>query len=273
MRGRPLLATIVLLALMPAAVARAAGAQAGQKADDPEALFRSAFAQEVTPTDRVKLLERVVKEDADSAWADDALWVLGEAARRQGLSARVVYYWQFLISRWPAVHLEDYTRTLDVYRLSPVAGVQQLLEAEGTLYAPERGRVIAGKETGAFVYNNAVAFNSVPMLVWEGLGDSYAELGKHELAVAAFGKALAAAPAGGPMSDRFHERIAQKQDKEKARVASGAAAPPKTVTSARMPAGAPERSGAAHPPAASVPPAATAPPAPAAASSGTPRGD
>ena len=167
-----------------------------------QALFRSAFAEQVSPADRVKILERVVKEQADSLWADDALWVLGAAARRQGLSTRVVYYWQFLISRWPAAHLEDYTRTLDVYRLSPASGIQRVLEAEGRLYVPQPGHVISGKDASAFVYNNAVAFNPVPMLVWEGLGDCYSELAKPDLAASAYAKVLAAAPAEGQWTAR-----------------------------------------------------------------------
>jgi hypothetical protein len=245
MRSRALFGIGLLLALAALCSDRVSAAQPAEKPDEAEALFHSAFEQDLAPADRVKVLERIVKEHAESPWADDALWVLGEAARRQRLCLRVVYYWQFLVSRWPAAHLEDYTRSLDFYRLSPVDALQRLLEAEGTLYTPQPGRIIPGKEAQAFVYKNAAAFNCVPMLVWEELGDCYSQLDKPDLSAAAYARALAASPVGGQLSQRFRDRITRKQELEHARAAGGPAAP---AEAAQAPDDAPTQSDASGQP-------------------------
>ncbi len=243
------------IGLLLALAATAAAAEGPQKPDQAQALFRSAFEQQLEPDRRVQVLERIVKEHPESPWADDALWVLGEAARRQQLPRRVLYYWQFLMARWPGVHLEDYTRSLEFYRLSPVGGIEHLLEAEGTLYSRRPGRVIPGNEADSFAYSNAVAFNPAPMLVWEELGDCYARLGKRDLAAAAYRRALAAAPVSGSLSGRFRQRMGGKLEAERAEAPDGAKAAAPNPEAQPAHAAAPEP---AAPPAQAAAPAAPA---------------
>jgi hypothetical protein len=248
----PVCIGLLLATCAAAAGARAADDGAGRKPDAAQALFRSAFEDHLAPAERVEVLERVAKEHSDSPWADDALWVLGEAARRQHLTMRVLYYWQFLVTRWPAVHLEDYTRSLEFYHISPVGCVEHLLEMQGDLFLPQRGHVIPGKEAQAFAYKNAVAFNPAPMLVWEELGDCYALLDKQDLAAEAYARSLAAAPPAGDFARSFRVRV-----NDKMQLAGGKAS---AVTPAATPAASPEKT---LPPAASAPPAdAAKPPGP-----------
>ncbi len=221
MRAHPLYLVGLLLGL--AATAAAAGP--ATKTDPGEVLFRSAFEQQLSPDRRVQVLERVVKEHPESPFADDALWVLGEAARRQQITMRVLYYWQFLVARWPAIHLEDYTRSLDFYRASPVGSIQHLLEMEGTLFTPQPGRIVTGVGAESFAYSNAAAFNPAPMLVWEELGDCYARLGKPALAATAYGRSMAVSPAGGKLSGRFRDRLNEKLQTQRAKAEGRPAVP------------------------------------------------
>ncbi len=213
MRAYPL----YLVGLLTVLAATASAAEPPTKTEPGEALFRSAFEQQLEPDRRVHVLERVVKEHPKSPFADDALWVLGEAARRQGRTMRVLYYWQFLVARWPAIHLEDYTRSLDFYRTSPVGGIAHLLELEGTLFTPQRGHIVTGTGVESFAYSNAVAFNPAPMLVWEELGDCYARLGKSDLAATAYSRSMAVAPVGGKLSGRFRLRLNEKLEAARAK--------------------------------------------------------
>jgi len=142
----------------------------------------------------------------------------GRGARRQGLTYRVVYYWQLLISRWPDVRLEEYTRRLDIYRCSPAGSIERMLAMEGTLYSLAPGRVKATDEANAFVVSNAVAYNPLPLVIWEELGDCYSRMGKPQLSLAAYDKALAAAPSAGQWAQRVRERLASKQQKERPKV-------------------------------------------------------
>ena len=86
----------------------ARGADAGDAdAPDPEdeaaagAHYRDALLNAVTPGERVQALEQVVKDHPKSRWADDALWVLGEAARQGSRHDLVVYYWHALVAAYP----------------------------------------------------------------------------------------------------------------------------------------------------------------------------
>jgi tetratricopeptide (TPR) repeat protein len=172
-------------------------------ADGEEEVFRHAFTQEMTPAERVQALERLVKEHSDSKWADDALWVLGEAARQQGLSQRVVYYWQYLTGSKPDMELEQFTKSQDLYRRSGLAEVTYYLQATGFGYVPQEG--LAAKDGTYFV--NAKPVNPAPMLVWGGLAHAYEDLGQPRLALKAYRKALECAPAAGPWTRSYQDRV------------------------------------------------------------------
>jgi tetratricopeptide (TPR) repeat protein len=208
--GRALVVTATLLSL-------SRGVLCQEDAEEPEAVFRRVFAEEMEPTERVSELERLVKEHRQSRWADDALWVLGEAARQQKCTERAVYYWQFLMAFRPDVELEEFTRSLPLYGASRLPQVYLHLEAAGLTYVRREG--VAAEPNGLFV--NARPFNPVPMVVWQELGRALAQLGKLELAVKAYGRALAAAPEGShwvgtyqAATERLERKLAAAPDGE-----------------------------------------------------------
>jgi len=205
-----LVAVLLALAIIPAG-----GARAQQQLQEAEAAFRAAFAGEIEPEERVAALERVVKEHADSAWADDALWALGEAARQQQSTDKVIYYWQYLMSRRPDVELEDLTRSLPLYQASRLPQAYAYLEATGMTYVHHDG--VEKEEASVFV--NAKPFNPVPMLVWEELGRSFVERDKLKLALKAYDKALEAAPPGGRWQRSYRAAIQGVEIKLEARAA------------------------------------------------------
>jgi len=171
--------------------------------DAVEQGFRNALTREMTPAERVQVLERLAKEHPDSKWADDALWVLGEAARQQGLAQRVVYYWQYLIGSKPDVELEEFTRSQELYRRSGLAQAAYYLQATGLNYLPQEGMA----SMGGTYFVNAKPFNAVPMFVWDGLAHAYQDLGRPKLALKAYRKALECAPAAGPWTRSYLDRV------------------------------------------------------------------
>jgi hypothetical protein len=185
-----------------------------------EKLFREAFANQTTPPQRVRLLERVVKEHPDTDWADDALWTLGEAARRQHLHRAVVYYWQYLMGRYPEAELEPFTCRQTVYKESRVAAINDLLLREGSRYKRTGLKVQPGQERKSFVYGNVDVIDPLPMLVWEGLGDAYRRLEMEELAHKAYLKSAEAAPTEGRWATAYSKRIEQKAERTKPTVAT-----------------------------------------------------
>lgn len=191
----------LMVLLLAAPAVRPEPAQ--ETAGDPEAAFRLGFAEELSPGERVQALERVVKEHPEGKWADDALWVLGEAARQQELDRRVVYYWQLLMAARPAVELEEFTRGRPVYQASGLPQVVFFLETAGMTYVREDGTFTRSDR----VFLNVRRFNPVPMLVWEGLGRSYQTLEKLDLALKAYRKALESAPPRGPWGRKYAQSI------------------------------------------------------------------
>ncbi|MHC4592359.1 MAG: tetratricopeptide repeat protein, partial [Planctomycetota bacterium] len=187
-------ALLALASPAPAAPAEEPGA-------GPEATFRWAFTDAISPEVRVRTLERVVIEHPDSPWADDALWVLGEAARRQGLHQRVVYYWQYLMGVRPDVALEEFTCSLGIHRTSQLA--QVYVEGTGLSYRRQGGVTSQGGK----VFVNVQPYSPAPMLVWEGLADCYEQLGKPELALKAYRAALESAPGGGQWAPLYRKGI------------------------------------------------------------------
>lgn len=205
MQTAPLLLILAAhLALAPSGPAAAAE----EPGAGSEAVFRGAFSEAVSPEVRVRTLERVVIEYPDSPWADDALWVLGEAARRQGLHQRVVYYWQYLMGVRPDVALEDYTRSLEIHRTSELA--QALLYVEGTGLSYRRQGGVTSR--GGKVFVNVEPYSPAPMLVWEGLADCYEQLGKPELALKAYRAALESAPDGGQWAPLYRRQIQRLEE-------------------------------------------------------------
>ena len=176
-----------------------AGADAPPEAEAPatadvQTAFTQAFAPEVEPQAARLALERIVKESPDSEWADDALWVLGEHARQGGQPLRVAYYWQYLMAVRPEPHLEEFTRSLPLYRWSGLVQVEIYVRKTGQSYALNEGRIREGNRE----FLNVKAFNPVPMLVWAGLGSSYEQMDRLALSLKAFQQAQASAPTGGP---------------------------------------------------------------------------
>ncbi len=180
---------------------------AGGERGNAEALFRSAFDPELEPPERVERLEQVIKEHRDSAWADDALWVLGEAARRRKAHERVAYYWQLLVARADELHLEEYTTGLAIYRESALPAVRYLLRMEGTVYRPATVDVITSDAADMFLYTNVEPYAPEPVLIWEALGDAYLELNRPQLAVKAYARARELLPGSGRWALGYRQRL------------------------------------------------------------------
>lgn len=198
--GAALVGLVMLLTLPPSGVIQTEQ----EPIKDPGAEFRRAFTEEMNPAERTHALERVAKEHPGSRWADDALWVLGEVARQQGMTRRTMYFWHYLMARRADVELEEFTRTQEVYRSSRLAQVRVLLESDGIAYVADGSRI--RKEPTAF-FVNARPVNPVPMVVWEELARSYQGLKKPELALKAYGKALESAPERGRWARIYRQRI------------------------------------------------------------------
>ena len=190
--------------------------------DAPEALFRRAFAEKCRPTDRIRLLERIAREHSDSKWADDALWALGEIARQHRLVRRVFYYWQFMMTRDETPELEEFTRTLALYRRSSLFRARYLLDAEGNSYImiPQRSAKSqdgdsalradgAGPQPVRYVCR---PFNAVPMVVWAELGACYEQLSRPRLALDAYRKALDCAPRSGRWPAVYRKRVERLEE-------------------------------------------------------------
>jgi tetratricopeptide (TPR) repeat protein len=243
------------LVVVAAALLGAAEEPAGRQADaEAEAAFRQAFAPQLTPEGRVDALERVVKEHGASRWADDALWVLGEAARQQDLPRATVYYWQCLLCRWPDPELEAHTEELEIYRASKAYNLAVLLDMEGTTYVADGRR---RRSADGSVMLNARPANPVAIVAWEELAAAYERLGMLRTALGASRRALAAAPAGGQWASRCQSRTQRLERLVDRQAAAGAAGqrPPaarqERQTGARADGGAP-RPGPAPNPAAST---------------------
>ncbi len=191
-------------AILSAVLALSAAAMAADQvpAEDAGAEFRGAFAEGVPLAESAHILIRLVKEDPRSEWADDALWVLGEMARQQRLPHRVVYFWQYLMASRSDAELEEFTRSLELYRKSPLHNIMVVMEADGTAFVPDGAGIADGRSF--FV---AKPFNAVPMSVWEELGRSYLTLDKPALALKAYQKALACAPEHGRWQSTYGARI------------------------------------------------------------------
>ncbi|MFO8007227.1 MAG: hypothetical protein R6V05_05755 [Candidatus Brocadiia bacterium] len=181
--------------------------ETSSESEQPEALFERAFAADTGPLQRVRLLESLAKEHPLCAWSDDALWVLGEAARQQGNLPLMARYWQYLMTCQPDVDLEERTTELTVYRTSAVPQVRRLLVVEGKAYVRHQPRVTDGGNW--HVVENARRLNVVPMIVWGDLAAFYEQAGRPKLALKAYRRAMQCAPADCMWLQAYRGRIRQ----------------------------------------------------------------
>jgi len=154
--------------------------------------YESAFEPGLQLQERTDILESVAKDYADTRWADDALWVLGEVASRSGDLRRAILFRRQLLERDRMPELEPYTRSRWIYRHSRVPGALYVLEHTGHAYTAKGIR--------------AVPFNPIPMLTCEALAQDYERLGLLELAYREYRRAAAAAPQDGLFSSIYEAR-------------------------------------------------------------------
>jgi len=179
---------------------------------EPEKAFRRALIGKMEPGERVRLLESIPKEHPASKWADDALWVLGEAARQEGSVVKTLHYWQHMMTGWPRVRLEDYTQTTEIYRTSNLPQVESLLVWEGRAYERGEASLVGAGPARSYMVNNATRFNPVPMTVWAELAECYEEFDRPRLAFRAYRKALQAAPPQGLLAQTYLSRMEDMQE-------------------------------------------------------------
>ncbi len=204
-RSVPVRAVVFALAVTTALVAQAAQTEPeGQ--EDPRTAFLTVCFSGCPPAERVAVMERIVKESPESEWADDALWALGEECRQRGNLTGALRYWQFLLSRWPAVELERETRALDVFQGTSAAWAEFLLTMDGLSFTPDTPRARTDPATGSFTAHSARRLNTVPMAVWFDLGQVYEGLGCHEVAFRAYTRATALVPAGCRLAEVYGNR-------------------------------------------------------------------
>ena len=195
--------TVALLLALCLGVVSSAVLMAADEATEEEArqLYEGAFSEGLKVAERLEALEQVAKDYADTAWADDALWVLGEVARKRRDSRRAVLFGRQLLEREVPPSLEPFTEQQAIYARSRLPRVLFLLGRTGHLYRHEGAKAIA------------IPFDPLQMVVSEGLALQYEKLGLHELALKEYRRAIAAAPPGG-MFARIYVRRADRLEKK-----------------------------------------------------------
>jgi hypothetical protein len=156
-------------------------------------LFRSAFAAGVPPRRRVEILERVAVEYPKTRWADDALWILSEYARKAGRPRTALKYSQELIENYPKCRLEGPTRTLEVYVDSRIPQVVRVIEKTGH-HVVQRGRRL-------------YRYNPLPMVVHEDIAIELLKWRQPGKALEHLESALKAGPPGGLYIEFLQRRI------------------------------------------------------------------
>ncbi len=237
---RRLATALVVLAL----AAAGAYGEAARDGSEPAATFRRVWTEEMPAAERVRLLESIAKDHPESEWADDALWALGEAARQEGLPGRMIHYWQYMLTVYPQVELEDFTRSLPLYRRSPLVHVEMLLLSEGLSFVPEEPHFVDTDDPETRFLRNARRFNPVPMVVWGELAEAYRRLDRLPLALKAYRRALDAAPRAGRFADSYRGAMRKVEAELEARPAAPPGRPAAAVAAdARI---APEAEQAEH---------------------------
>jgi len=196
-------ASVIVFLTLQAAFALAAVGLAADDAAEKEArqLFRSAFAENVEAKKRVEILEALVKDHADSRWADDALWALGEMAAQAGRREQAVQYRRGLMERATPPSLESFTCNLPIYSNSRVPKALYLLTVTGNRYAKDGIK--------------AVPFNPVPMLVHEDLALDYEAMKMLNQALREYQLAAAVAPKDDFFEKLYLRRAGQLEEKIK----------------------------------------------------------
>ena len=198
---------VILLAMTALTAAQPPAAAPPQDGpDEPEATFRRAVLEEPEAKERVAALKQIVKEHPDSAWADDALWLLGEAARKEERWDGVVRYWHVLMAGKRKAELEDLTKSLPVYKASGLPQVSFYVARMGLKYVYKGGVRVKSRQGGRLFYD-VEPFNPLPMAVWAGLGRAYDALEKPSLSLKSYRKAAKSAPSAGPWRRRYEERV------------------------------------------------------------------
>jgi len=192
---------LITLGLLGLAAALAAYAADEAAEEDARRAYVSAFEAGLKDEERIGILEKVAKDYADTRWADDALWVLGEVADKSGDRRRAILFRRQLLEREALPALERLTCSLRVYSQSRVPNVLFVVERTGHLYR------ISG--------DKLVRFNPIPMVTCEELALDYEALGLLELALREYRRAITAAPPGGlfrRVYTRRAERLQRKID-------------------------------------------------------------
>ena len=189
-----LLALCVCMVAVP--LARAADDAAEEEA---RKLYVSAFREGLEPAKRLEALEKVARDYADSRWADDALWVLAQAADHDDDVRRAVLMRRQLLERTAPPSLEPYTQTLPVYDQSRIPRVIFLLERTGDRYSNDGKHVIS--------------FNPLPMVTSEELALSYERLEMYELALQEYRRAIQASPPEGLFARIYARRVQELEKK------------------------------------------------------------
>jgi tetratricopeptide (TPR) repeat protein len=198
---------LIILILTLACVGAWAADDAGEEKARKE--FQRAFEEEMPVAQRIKVLEGLGAAQPVTKWTDDARWVLGEVARRAGDTERMIALRRQLLSGADYPRLEEYTMGTDLYATSRLPRMVRLLEATGLKYT---GRGI-----------HVVAFNPLPMVAHEEIGQGYASLGKYDLAIRHLQLALDVAPDQELLRGRFLrqiDRLKERKAEEEAREAA-----------------------------------------------------
>ena len=195
--------SVALLLALCLAVGSAIPSMADDEATEKEAwqLYRGVFEEGLEPAERIETLERVATDYPDTAWADDALWVLSEVARKRGDARRAILFERQLLERDAAPSLETFTLRQNIYARSRLPHVLFVLDRTGTLYRHEEEKVIV--------------FDPLLMVIREDLASQYEKQDIEELAVGEYRRAIAAAPPDCVFraiykrrADRIEKRIA-----------------------------------------------------------------
>jgi len=176
----------------------------GRAADDAteeaaRELFASAFAQAIEAPTRIEALERVASDFHSTAWADDALWVLGEVAHLSGHPERAIAYRQKLVDEFSPPGLEEFTKGLPPYQGSDLQRVTHVLELTGKLHYRQGRRTLV--------------YNPLPMVTHDQLARAFLTAGRYEEALEHYENARSLAPIGSlyeQVYDRSIEDVRQK---------------------------------------------------------------
>jgi len=204
-----LLALISLVCALPLSVAEDEVTEAEVQEE-----FMRAFGPGLKLKERVDIFVGIVSEYPESAWADDALWVLSQIASMTAHREEAIRFRKRLLEGEEAPQLETFTRGTWIYRSSRIPAVMWVLDRTGHRYQREEARekvlrVVPqrGKPGKVVVLVRTVPFNPLPMLLNEELAALYEQEGRDKEALCRYREALKCAPQGGLFADIYQQRI------------------------------------------------------------------